>query len=65
MRLFLHREQLFTDWPNLNWKSVIKDSLREWERRQARATASAHPDAAAEDLRAMGYHVVPPSGASA
>lgn len=56
---FLDREQLFSDWRS-GWGEIVKTSLIEWERNQARATVRQHPDAATEQLRRMGYEVIAP-----
>lgn len=57
---FLHRERLFRDW-ELGWQTVVQGSLDEFVERQARATVRRHEHSAADQLRAMGYTVVPPS----
>ena len=56
---FLDRERLFVDWRS-GWGEIVKMSLIEWERNQARATVRQHPDAAIDQLRRMGYEVIPP-----
>ena len=58
--LFLDREKLFTNWKE-GWKPKLIQSLEEWERLQARATARQFPDEAAGALEALGYDVAAPS----
>ncbi len=59
--LFLDRERLYRDWGNQGWRQVVESSLDEFVERQARATVRRHPEAAAEQLLAMGYQVLPPA----
>ncbi len=58
--LFLDREGLFTDWVDPSWRSVVEESLGDFEQRQARATVRRHRDAAVAELRRLGYQVVAP-----
>ena len=58
--MFLDREKLFTNWKE-GWKPKLIQSLEEWERLQARATARQFPEEAAGALEALGYDVAAPS----
>ncbi|MCY3562012.1 MAG: hypothetical protein OXH20_12730 [bacterium] len=57
--LFLDREGLYTDWKD-GWRPKLIQSLEEWERLQARATARQFPEEAVSALEALGYGVTAP-----
>lgn len=57
--LFLNREKLYTDFKP-GWKREVLESLRQWERIQAAATATRYPGTAARALKKLGYAVSSP-----
>lgn len=58
---FIDSEGFFKDWADPSeFRTVLSNSFREWEKRQARATVRRHPEAAVQQLESMGYRVIPP-----
>ncbi|RMI40558.1 hypothetical protein [Streptomyces triticirhizae] len=57
--LFLKREFEITT--TLNWRAVLDEHLRDWRVTQLKSAVRDAPDAAAEALRWLGYHVEPPA----
>ncbi|WP_370326343.1 hypothetical protein [Euzebya sp.] len=56
---FLHQERLITD-THQGWRQALGESRGDWLHRQTRAAVRRHPDAAVEQLEAMGYTVRSP-----
>lgn len=56
---FLIQEGLVTD-PHPTWRDAIRDGRKHWLRSQTKATVRRNPEAAAEQLREMGYGVEEP-----
>lgn len=56
---FLDHEKMFRGWAS-GWRQAVDQSLKDWNDQQARATVRRFPDAAVDQLAAMGYTITPP-----
>jgi len=61
--LFLHRENIFTNYKAC-WKQEVLKSLEVWEERQARATARQFPEEVKKELERLGYTITNPFSAT-
>lgn len=56
---FLDQEEIFTDWKE-GYKDVLTESRSKWERIQARAATRRFRQEAIEELKRLGYRIIPP-----
>ncbi len=57
---FLNGEKIYVDWQD-GWEEIVQKSFAVWEQVQARATVREHAEAAVQQLRSMGYQIIPPT----
>lgn len=60
--LFLDRERLFRDWRSRSdWRREAQQRIEDYEDRQARGIARRHTESVVDELKVLGWSLVPPT----